>query len=78
MIAATISGIPCLIACTYLFVQAPMGPRADSDQDCYGYSDVEFDVYDRKGYPAAWLERKMTDEDRDNIVTKILEASCDD
>ena len=78
MIAATISGIPCLIDCTYLLVWAPMGPRADSDYDCYGYSEVEFDVYDRKGYPAAWLERKMTDEDRGNIVTKILEASCDD
>ncbi len=78
MIAATISGIPCLVNVTSSFVQKPMGPRADSDYDCYGYSEVEFDVYDRKGYPAVWLERKMTSEDRDSIVTKILEADCND
>lgn len=78
MITATIAGIPCLVDCTYLFTQKPLGPSCDSDHDCYGYSDVEFDVYDRKGYPAAWLEKKMTDADREAIITKILEADCDD
>jgi hypothetical protein len=43
--------------------------------DYYGYHEVEFDVYDRRGYRAAWLERKMTDEDRARIETEILEAS---
>ena len=75
MIAATIAGIPCLVEVTYLHVQEPMGPSADSDWDCYGYTECDFDVYDRKGYPAAWLEKKMTDEDREAIVEKIVEAS---
>lgn len=38
----------------------------------YGYSEVEFDVYGRTGYPAPWLERKMTDEDRSRIERLIL------
>lgn len=28
----------------YVFVQAPMGMRADSDSDCYGYSELDYDV----------------------------------
>lgn len=29
---------------TRAFVQKPMGPRADSDYDCYGYSELDYDV----------------------------------
>jgi hypothetical protein len=28
----------------HVFVQAPMGMRADSDQDCYGYSELDYEV----------------------------------
>ena len=28
----------------HVFVQAPMGMRADSDADCYGYSELDYDV----------------------------------
>lgn len=28
----------------HAFVQAPMGTRADSDADCYGYSELDYDV----------------------------------
>lgn len=28
----------------HVFVQAPMGMRADSDDDCYGYSELDYDV----------------------------------
>lgn len=28
----------------HVFVQAPMGTRADSDSDCYGYSELDYDV----------------------------------
>lgn len=27
-----------------VFVQKPMGTRADSDADCYGYSELDFEV----------------------------------
>lgn len=29
---------------TRAFVQKPLGRIADSDDDCYGYSELEFDV----------------------------------
>lgn len=28
----------------HVFVQAPIGMRADSDSDCYGYSELDYDV----------------------------------
>jgi hypothetical protein len=76
-LASQIAGIPCLIQIDRCFVQKPMGLRADSDWDCYGYKEVEFTVLDRKGYPAKWLERKLTDDDTDRIETQILEYRDD-
>lgn len=67
-----IAGIPCQIELTHLFVQRPLGPLCDSDLDCYGYTDIEFNVLDRKGYPAPWLERKLTEGDRSEIERLLL------
>lgn len=42
----------------HAFVQAPMGTRADSDSDCYGYSELDYDVlavFDDE-------EQRLTDE----------------
>ena len=70
-----IAGIPCQILITSYTCQKPLGPRADSDYDCYGYSDCEYTVLDRKGYRAEWLERKMTDADRKRIGVEIDRAA---
>ena len=70
-----IAGIPCRVEVTRYFVQPPLGPRCDSDWDCYGYTEIEFDVQDRRGRPAPWLERKMTTEDVERIETEIMEMS---
>lgn len=72
-IESRISGIPCIIQVDRCFVQKPMGPSADSDWDCYGYTEVDFTVLDRKGYPAPWLEAKLTEADRNRIEVEILE-----
>lgn len=32
------------IEVTYYFVQKPLGRNADSDVDCYGYTEIEFDI----------------------------------
>lgn len=69
-----IAGIPCQVEVTHFFIQKPMGPSADSDWDCYGYTSIDFDVLDRKGYKAPWLEKKMTQADVDRIETEIREA----
>jgi len=75
MLEARIAGIPCLIDPTYVNVVKGQGPSADSDWDCYGYSEVEFEVYDRKGYKANWLRGKMTAADQADIETLILEGA---
>ena len=31
------------------------------------YSEWNGDILDRKGYPAAWLQRKITDKEQDKI-----------
>lgn len=32
------------VVVTHFFVQKPLGPSADSDYDCYGYTELEYDV----------------------------------
>lgn len=67
-----ISGIPCQIA---VIDHEPYVPARISGppEYCYpsegGYS--EYRVLDRKGYIAEWLERKITDEDENNIQELI-------
>lgn len=68
-----IAGIPCEIEVTHWFVQKPLGPRCDSDWDAMGYTECEFNVLDRYGDPAPWLERKMTEDDRSRIITELGE-----
>ena len=71
-IETTIAGIPCLIGVThYECVRGSYSYNAVSDMDYYGYSEAEWDVLDRKGYKAAWLERKLTARDHDRINAEI-------
>ena len=72
MVEVRVAGIPCYADPTSVHIQKPQGRYADSDWDCYGYEEVEFDLYDRKGYRAVWLEKKMDKEDADKIVQAIL------
>lgn len=75
MISVTIAGIPALVSVTTAkVVKGSFSFNADSDMDYYGYSELEYDVYDRKGYKAAWLERKITDNDRQLIEETIWNA----
>lgn len=76
MIRTTIQGIPCIVEETHIYYTKPSFKPAclcDSPSEFYGDYEVEFDVFDRKGYRAAWLERKMTDKDRERIEQEILD-----
>lgn len=66
-----ISGIPCLIRVLYAHQQAP-DPGAHSDWDYHGTTDFEFLVCDRRGRPAPWLERKLTQDDIDGITQQFF------
>ncbi len=77
-IETKIAGIPCIAKLDRMFVQKPLGPSCDSDYDCYGYTEIEFTVCDRRGRPAPWLERKMTYKDQSRIENELEVALEDD
>ena len=78
-IESRVAGIPCLIGVTHFdCVHGSYSYNAASDMDYYGYSESEWDVLDRRGRPAAWLERKLTDDDRQRIEQEIAEAMTEE
>lgn len=73
-----IQGIPCLIEITYFNKVKGDSSTWASDWDYYGYTESEWNVLDRRGYRAAWLEKKLTDPDRKRIdmeIDNFMEAS---
>lgn len=52
-------GIPCIARVTRHFVKKPDPSCKDSDMDFMGYTELEYDILDRRGRPAPWLERKV-------------------
>ena len=69
-IESTISGIPCIVRVTH-YESAHGDSISDNAADYHGSEDIEFEILDRKGYPAAWLDRKKTGKDVDRIETEI-------
>jgi hypothetical protein len=67
MIDFTLAGIPCIIGVSDYYKQDAQGRGASNDWDCYGYSEWVGEILDRKGYPAEWLERKITCKIQDQI-----------
>ncbi len=74
MIEARIHGIPCLIDVTHYAASLP-GRYSGPPESCYpdDPEEIDFTVYDQRGRPAPWLERKMNDDDRARIETLIRE-----
>jgi hypothetical protein len=73
-ISTRVAGIPCIARVTHFYRQRPWRGCAStcpSDMDWYGYTECEFDILDRRGRPAPWLERKATDADRERITEEI-------
>jgi hypothetical protein len=78
-IESTVAGIPCLIGVTeFSSVRGSYSYHADSDMDYYGYTESEWVVLDRRGRPAAWLERKLTDAERSRIEQEIAKAMTEE
>ena len=71
-----IAGVPCTVNYTVQGKYVPAKIHAPPEF-CHEaeYPEVEFTVCDRNGRPAPWLERKMTDTDRQRIESEILEYS---
>jgi hypothetical protein len=79
MLSTRVAGIPCLVEPTrVLRVKGTCSWNAPSDLDYHGYTEVEFNVCDRRGRPAPWLERKLCDDDVMRIEQEILEYWFED
>ncbi len=73
-------GIPCLIGVTHFLTKKPHSGSplsCDSDMDFYGYTEIEFELLDREGYKADWLEKKLSKEDTDIIEEFIYDYLMD-
>lgn len=78
IIDSRVAGIPCKIQVLSYNKQEPMGRSADSDMDCYGYTNIEFEVLDTRGRSAPWLNRKLNSDDRNAIEQEIIDAKESD
>lgn len=74
-IEAVVRGIPAMIRVTHWEPYDP-GRSYGPPEDCYppsgGYG--EWIVCDRQGRPAPWLERRMSEEDREQIEALVFEC----
>ena len=69
-----VKGIPALAHVTAFERTPPMPARiAPSDMDAVGYVDMEYDLYDLKGYPARWLERKLDRDALERVEETIID-----
>lgn len=67
-IDARVGGMPAKIGVThFLSERGSYSYNAPSDMDYYGYTEMEYEVLDRRGRPAAWLERKLDKDERADI-----------
>ncbi|EXJ16940.1 hypothetical protein [Imhoffiella purpurea] len=70
-IPSRVSGIPCLVGVESYHRQPPDHGTWASDWDYYGYTESDWQILDRRGRPADWLERKLTRKDEDRIGEEI-------
>ncbi len=78
-IESRVAGIPCLIQVDRCLVEKGNYSRmAETPDEYYGVCEIEFTVLDRRGRPAPWLEKKLTDDDTDRIENQILEYRDDE
>lgn len=72
-IESRVCGIPCIISVDRIEPFTPgrfFGPPELCFPDEGG--EIEWTLLDRRGRRAGWLERKMNDRDRDQVLETIL------
>lgn len=69
-----VAGIPCQIGVIrYKNVKGSYSSRAMDPDEYYGYVDTDYEILDRKGYHAPWLERKLNNREIDSTVEAIVD-----
>lgn len=71
-----VAGIPCQIQVLTYYPDRPMRITGSGYGDADPPEDelFEFELLDRKGYPAPWLERKITDDDECRLLSEYKES----
>ena len=70
---STCCGIPCIVRVTDWEAYVP-AQTSGPPESCYPPEggEGEWEILDRKGRPAPWLERKLTGDDRERIDTEVF------
>jgi hypothetical protein len=69
-----VAGIPCIIGVIdYTCVRGSYSYNAASDWDYHGYTDSEWELLDRNGRRAAWLDYKLNDDEETSVEEAIAE-----
>ena len=72
-----VAGIPAVADITHFVHVPPFSGSShicDSSDDYYGYTEIEWDLLDRKGYPAKWLKKKLTAKEKFQIESDLIET----
>ena len=67
-----VCGIPCVIGVVSYYKGSPAvysGPWAGPEED----PEADWIIFDRRGYRAEWLEKKLTDEETQRINEEAVE-----
>lgn len=75
IIDTKIDGIPAKIGVVwFMHHKGEFRQSAASDMDYYGFTELEYDILDRKGYQARWLTRKVKDFSalREEILSSLF------
>jgi len=73
-IETRVAGIPCIIGVIeFESVRGSYSYHAASDWDYHGYTESDWEVLDRRGRPAPWLAKKLSDKDESRIEKEISE-----
>lgn len=79
VIESKVQGIPCCVGVIAVHVTPGSYSRnAPSDIDYYGDTEYEYDILDRRGRLAPWLERKATDDDHYALQCAIDKACAEE
>lgn len=74
-----LAGIPCQIrVINFIKVKGSYNYNAASDMDYYGYVDYDYEVLDRRGRLAPWLEKKCKKDEIDDKIVGYFENNYED
>lgn len=72
-----VAGIPCQVEVLTYYPALPMRITGSGYGDADPPEDefFEFQLLDRKGYPAPWLEKKLTQDDEARLLSEYKELT---